>query len=75
MRLNHTVQALVKGSRSEITSPVVVFTVCVGKEISTENRVVSWSGSLSHSIRFVNGTEVIRESPKLSLKESGDMMR
>ena len=74
MRLNHTVQALIKGSRGEITSPVVVFTVCVGKEISTENRIVSWSGSLSHPIHFVNSIEVVGESPKLSLEEPHDVI-
>lgn len=40
VRLYHAVQTLVKGSRGEIACPVVILTICVGKEISTKNRVV-----------------------------------
>lgn len=72
VRLYHTVQALVKGPRGEIASPVVVFTVCVSKEISTEHRELSGSGSLGHSARFVHSVEVVSESPKLSLEDTDD---
>lgn len=70
VRLYHTIQALVKGPRGEIAGPVVVFTVCVGKEISAEHRELSGSGSLGHSVRFVHSIEVVCESPKLSLEDT-----
>lgn len=69
MWLYHTVQALVKGPRREIASPVVVFAVCVGKEVSTNHWVVCRSGTLGHSTCFVDSVEVFCESPKLSLEE------
>lgn len=69
MGLYDAVQALVKGSRSEITSPVVVFPICVGKEISTEHWVACRPGSLGHSGCFVYSIEVVGESPKLRLFE------
>lgn len=74
VRLDHTVQALVKGPRGEIAGPVVVFTICVCKEISTKHWVVCRSGSLGHSVSFVYSTEVVCESPKLSL-ETNDMLK
>lgn len=72
MGLNHTVQAFVKRSRRIITSPVVVFPVCISKEVSTKHREVSRSGSSGGSGCFVQSTEVVRQSPKLSLKGTGD---
>lgn len=72
MRLDHTVQVLVKGSRGEIASPVVVFSVCVGKEISTKNWEVCGSGSLGHTVCFVYSVEVVCERAELSLREQPD---
>lgn len=72
VRLYDTVQTLVKGARGKISSPVVVFTVCIGKEISAEDWVVCGSGSLGHSVCFVHGVEVISESAKLSLEQQQD---
>lgn len=68
MGLYDAVHTLVKGSGGKITSPVVVFTVCVGKEISTEHRVACRPGSLGHAVCFVYGVEVVCESPKLCLR-------
>lgn len=72
MWLYHTVQALVKGPRGVIASPVVVFPVCISKEISTKHWVVCGSGPLGHSVCFVYSVEVVCESPKLSLEEQPD---
>lgn len=69
MRLYHTVQTLVKGPGGEIAGPVMVFTVSIGKEIATKNRVVWGSGALGHSVRLVHSAEVVCESAKLSLGE------
>lgn len=73
MRFNYTVQAFVKRSRGVITSPVVIFAVCIGKKIPTKHRKVTRSGSLSHSMCFVYGIKVVCQSPKLSLKEQNDL--
>lgn len=73
MRLEHTVEALVKRPRSEITGPVVVFTVRVGKEISTEHWVICRSRSQGRPVGFVYSVEVVCESPKLSLEEQPEI--
>lgn len=72
VRLDHAVQALVKRSRGEIACPVVVLSVCVGEEISTENWEVCRSGSLGHAVRLVYSIEVVRERAELSLREQPD---
>lgn len=72
MWLYHTVHALVKGPGGEITRPVVVLTICIGEEISTQNWVVSGPGSLGHTVCFVHSAEIVRESAKLGLREQAD---
>lgn len=72
MGLNHTVQTLVKWSGCEVSSPVVVFTVSIGKEIPAEDGIVCRPGSLGHSVRLVHGVKVVCESAKLSLEEQRD---
>lgn len=53
----------------------MVLTVCVGKEIPTEDRKVTRSGSLRHSVGFVHSIEVVCEGSKLSLEEGDNMTR
>lgn len=70
MCLQHAVQTLVEGPGGVVACPVVVLPVRVGEEIPTQHREAGRPHPRHDAHPLVQGIKVIRQRPKLRLRDS-----